>query len=199
MTPIEEVLEFWFGELADGFATPAARKRWFTVDPRLDAEIAARFRRLLDEAASGLLTHWQDSARGCLAFIIVTDQFSRQIHRGEALAFATDALALAATHAGLQQGFDMDLAYDARTFFYMPLEHSETLADQELAVAQFRRLRDATPEPYRHLTNSTLQFAERHRDIIRQFGRFPHRNTLLGRISTDAERQFLQTASRFGQ
>jgi len=194
-----DVLDFWFGALEAGFAAAAARKRWFASDREFDLQVANRFGGALEQAAAGSLNAMCETPRGRLAFILITDQFSRQIHRGTAAAFATDTLALTATHAGVQRGDDRALAFDERAFFYLPFEHSETPADQDLSVTMFTRLHDATPENLRHLTAETLRYAQAHRAIIAQYGRFPHRNALLQRTSTQQELEFLVTASRFGQ
>ena len=196
---IDAILDFWFGALTAGFSSAAQRLRWFAADPAFDLEIAHRFGDLLAEAAAGNLTAWLAEARGRLAFIIVTDQFSRQIHRGSRGAFATDSLALSAARDGIEMGQDQSLAFDERTFFYLPFEHSESRIDQHTSVALFSRLNDETPLEHRAPTTETLRFAQHHRDIVLEFGRFPHRNATLERASTDAERQFLRRASRFGQ
>jgi len=194
-----EVLEFWFGALTSGFAADAARDRWFGGGPVFDRLIAERFGDALVDAAAGKLCAMTETPHGRLAFILITDQFSRQIHRGTAQAFATDPLALAAAHTGIQRGDDRILAFDERTFFYLPFEHAEGLADQNVAVTMFTQLCDATPADNRHLTADTLRYAQAHRDIIARFGRFPHRNAVLGRTSTAAEMEFLASASHFGQ
>lgn len=194
-----EVLEFWFGALTAGFAADAVRDRWFSGEPAFDRLIAERFGGALVDAAAGKLHALTETPRGRLAFILITDQFSRQIHRGTAQAFATDPLALAAAHTGVQRGDDRVLAFDERTFFYLPFEHAEGFADQDIAVAMFTQLLDATPANNRDRTADTLRYAQAHRDIVARFGRFPHRNAVLGRTSTAAEVEFLASASHFGQ
>lgn len=196
---IESVHEFWFGRLTAGFAADAKRKQWFESSPALDEKIRLRFAPLLTAAAAGQLQNWRASARGTLAFIIVTDQFSRQVYRGTRQAFATDALALAAARVGVASGFDRKLAHDERVFFYLPFEHAESLVDQDECLRLFTALRDETPAERRHVTDSFLHHVNAHRDIIKRFGRFPHRNAVLGRASTEAELKFLEGASRFGQ
>ena len=196
---IDEVLALWFGPLQGGFAAAEIRKRWFASDPAFDRMIAVQFGNRLAAAAAGALNGWLGTARGRLAFIIVTDQFSRQIHRGSPRAFATDATALAAARGGIELGHDRQLGFDERTFFYLPFEHSESMHDQDTSVALFEALQGATPEPQRALTTDNLRFAQQHRDIVLRFGRFPHRNDTLGRISTAQEREFLRSASHFGQ
>lgn len=199
MTDVQSVLEFWFGPLTGGFAADAKRKQWFESSSALDDMIRARFAPQLNAAAAGQLQEWRETARGTLAYIVVTDQFSRQIHRGTRAAFATDALALAAARAGVASGLDRKLAHDERVFFYMPFEHSESSTDQDECLRLFTELRDETPAAHRHITDSFLRHVNAHRDIIARFGRFPHRNDVLGRASTEAELKFLEGASRFGQ
>jgi uncharacterized protein (DUF924 family) len=199
MTSAERVLQVWFGPLDAGFANATHRRRWFADDAAFDRMISAEFAELLARATHGELTDWQAQPRGCLAYIVLTDQFSRQIHRGTAQAFATDSLALAAARSGIERGFDASLGADERSFFYMPFEHSEAIDDQNTAVSLFRALHDTVPQTQRETFQRTLRFAERHRDIIRRFGRFPHRNSVLGRRSSAAESDYLARASRFGQ
>lgn len=195
----DAVIDFWFGPQPGGFSEAATRKRWFASDPAFDREISQRFGSLLQSVARGALASWLEHANGSLAFIIVTDQFSRQIHRGSAEAFATDPLALSAAREGVTRGFDRALGSDQRGFFYLPFEHSESLEDQHTSVELFTRLAADTPAAHRGNAEETLRFALAHRDIVVRFGRFPHRNATLGRVSTPAELEFLRTASRFGQ
>ncbi len=196
---IDDVIDFWFGPQSEGFSGADARRRWFAPDPEFDREVSRRFGSLLKAAAEGVLKKWLDEPRGCLAFIIVTDQFSRQIHRGTAEAFATDALALAAARGGVELGHDRQLGFDERSFFYLPFEHSESEEDQHTSVELFTRLAADTPANDRGHSDEALRFARGHRDIVARFGRFPHRNAHLGRASTPDELEFLRTASRFGQ
>jgi uncharacterized protein (DUF924 family) len=196
---VGEVIDFWFGPQSEGFSGAAARRCWFAADPEFDREISHRFGPLLKAATDGTLASWLDDPHGRLAFIIVTDQFARQIHRGLADAFATDGLALAAARDGVELGHDRHLGFDERAFFYLPFEHSESKDDQHTSVALFSRLADETPAHNRSHSDEALRFARGHRDIVLQFGRFPHRNTSLGRVSTPAELAFLRTAKRFGQ
>ena len=196
---VERVLDFWFGEMTDGFCSAATRRRWFAADPAFDQEIVTQFAHLLEDAARGALTAWLDEPRANLAFVIVTDQFSRQIHRGSAAAFATDALARDAARAGIERGHDRAFSIDERSFFYLPFEHSESRVDQHTAVGLFTQLVEDTPLEHRAIAEESLRFARGHRDIVMRFGRFPHRNACLGRASREAELEFLRKASRFGQ
>jgi uncharacterized protein (DUF924 family) len=192
----EEILSHWFA------GDPSvARSFWFSGDPDTDRQIRERFaddhvrllRSALDGPASGAeLAQWAGSARGRLALILVLDQFSRHLHRGDAAAFAGDRHALALTQDGIATGLDRQLAPFERYFFYMPLMHAEDLAAQEQGVAAFRALRDEAPVSQREVLELALDYARRHRDVIARFGRFPHRNAALGRSTTAEEAAFLQ-------
>jgi uncharacterized protein (DUF924 family) len=199
VTEAEALLEFWFGQLSDGFADEVHRQRWFSGGSAFDDDCRMRFSSLAARAADGELDDWLDEPRGCLAFILLTDQIPRNIHRGTPMAFATDGPALNAAKTGVSAGLDRRLGYDERCFFYLPFEHSESLIDQHTCVGLFTQLRDETPNGFRHLTGNYLQFAHQHRDIIIRFGRFPHRNAVLGRTSRETELEFLQEGPQFGQ
>lgn len=193
------VLEFWFGELHEGFAANPVRESWFNATAERDRTIAERFGELVSAAAANGLSEWRRSPREALALILVCDQFSRQIHRGTPAAFATDALALETAGALVASGDDTVLAFDERVFIYLPFEHAESRLDQHVSVGLFSLLRDLTPPGKKHLTGVFLQHAHQHRDIVLRFGRFPHRNALLGRPSTAEELEFLAEAGDFGQ
>jgi uncharacterized protein (DUF924 family) len=187
------VLEFWFGTLdASGFADAAHAQRWWQKDAAFDALISERFGALHEAIARGAHEDWLATPRGRLAYVIVLDQFSRNMFRGSARAFAHDAQALEAAREGVERGDDRSLAYDERGFLYMPLMHSERLEDQERCLALFAALRDASTGSARDRANNSVDFAERHRDIVQRFGRFPHRNQVLGRTSTTEEIEFLR-------
>ena len=195
----EALLTFWFGELSGGFADEAHRKRWFAGGESFDQECRRRFSDLAARAADGEFPGWIDEPRSCLAFILLCDQIPRNIHRGTPLAFASDAAALNAARTGIEAGLDRQLAFDERCFFYLPFEHSESLIDQHTCIGLFTELHDETPPEHRHRTGSSLQYALQHRDIIRRFGRFPHRNAILGRTSSPEELAFLADGNDFGQ
>jgi uncharacterized protein (DUF924 family) len=197
----EDLLAFWFGdEPLVGEALGARMRTWFSADPAFDAELRARFAPLADEAARGALDPWSTSPRGRLALILLLDQLPRNLHRGQARAFATDPQALACALSGIEAGLDRSLSPIERTFFYLPMQHAEDLAMQERQLAAFRALlREATPE-LRPALESSVEFALLHRDLIARFGRFPHRNRALGRASTPDEEKFLvEGNSSFGQ
>jgi uncharacterized protein (DUF924 family) len=175
---MDEVLEFWF-------ADPA---RWWKKDPAFDTEIRRRFSDLHAAIERGEHEDWLDTPRGALAYIIVLDQFSRNMFRGTARMFASDAQALAAARAAIDRGYDAALPPAERGFLYMPLMHSEDLADQERCVELFQAFAGS----------DQVRYAQQHREIIRRFGRFPHRNEVLGRASTSEELEFLtQPGSSF--
>ena len=167
-----EILRFWFEEHP---------KDWFVKNPAFDAEIRGRFLALHEAASAGRLAHWADDGRNCLALVIVLDQFPRNLFRGEARAFATDPLARAAARVILQHGWDRAMTRPEQLFAYLPFEHSESLEDQKLSC-----------ELMKEFEAEQLRYALRHREIIERFGRFPHRNTFLGRESTAAEIEFLK-------
>lgn len=196
----ETVLAFWFGPLdGDGLAADSQRRRWFQGGAALDDDIRGRFGPLLEQARRGGLDGWRGTARGALALILVCDQFSRHIHRGTAAAFATDPLALEIALALIDAGDDASLALEERAFAYLPLEHAESRRHQHTSVGLLSALRDATPPGRRDITGNYLRHAQQHRDIVLRFGRFPHRNAVLGRRSTAAEEAFLAEGNDFGQ
>jgi len=174
----DDVLDFWFA--GDG---TRYRVAWFKKDAAFDAE-CARFADALRVARGGRLDHWAGTARGMLALIVLLDQFSRNLHRGSAETYAADAQARALARDAVARGFDRALHPVERCFIYLPFEHSEDLADQDESVRLFETMRLA-------LGDSTVEYAHRHRDIIRRFGRFPHRNAVLGRESTAEELRYL--------
>jgi len=178
-----EVLLFWFGPPAE---RGKPHKRWFVKNDAFDREVRERFLPLYEAAAAGKLTHLKETAAGCLALIVLLDQFPRNMFRGTPRAFATDALALDAARDALARGFDRAMLPVERLFVYLPFEHSETLADQEKSCELTQPL-DAFAE-----TNEVYRYALLHRDIIQRFGRFPHRNAILGRSSTPEELEFLK-------
>ncbi len=181
---MREVLEFWFSEGPDSF-----RKAWFVKDDAFDDAIRRRFGALLEPAREGALDGWAATAEGALALLLVLDQFPRNLHRGTPLAFASDAKARAvARQAVVERRQDLFLTPTQRVFLYLPFEHSEAMADQDLSVALFEGLRDA---PQHRMPGGAIDYAWKHRAVIRRFGRFPHRNATLGRDSTPAELAYL--------
>lgn len=188
----EAVLAFWFGDGADDAAILAEKSAiWFTKDPAIDAAIRERFGGLREAVIGAQLDGWLATPRGGLALIVLIDQFSRNLFRDDARAFEHDALARSWTERMLDSGADRELRLVERVFAYLPLEHSESIADQDRCVALFGALRDTAPPVLHEAFTTFLDFARRHREIIARFGRFPHRNAVLGRVSTDAEVAFL--------
>jgi uncharacterized protein (DUF924 family) len=167
-----DVIAFW---------REAGPHRWFEKDTAFDEHIRERFLTLHEAAAAGALNAWETSADGALALLLLLDQFPRNMFRGQARTFATDPLAREVAAGALVRGFDAQVGQDMRSFFYLPFEHSEAMADQERALMLYKAAGDA----------DNLKWAELHADIIRRFGRFPHRNALLGRVTTPEEQAFL--------
>jgi len=190
----ELILDFWFGPLdTEGRASPALSERWWRKDEALDREVRARFEPAWTAAMGGECDGWLAEPRTLLAYVILLDQLSRNMFRGEPRSFAGDARALSAAQAAVARGFDGALSGDERLFLYMPFMHSEELALQEQCVALLTRFRDATSSgALRAALESNVRFAEQHRDIIARWGRFPHRNAILGRSSSAAELEFLK-------
>lgn len=199
---LEDLLEFWFGSPpTDEDGVSGHMSRWFSADSEFDAELSRRFGAAMSAAAAGQLDEWGESARGRLALILLLDQCPRNTHRGDPAAFAQDALALSWTLDGLSRGLDLELAPLERMFFYMPMQHSESLDLQERSVEVSVELaRSDAPAFMNKCLLDSAEFARVHRDIVAKFGRFPHRNSVLGRTSTPDERVYLdEGAPTFGQ
>ena len=180
----QDVLDFWFGAPGSPeYGEP--RAAWFRKSDAFDQDVRERFLAVHEQAARGELTAWDATPRSLLALIIVLDQFPRNMYRNDARAFVTDALALAAAQRMVAHGWDRELGPVERGFAYLPYEHAEDLAMQQRAVALFE---DAN-EP---MMTDAAQWARKHRDVIARFGRFPHRNAILGRRSTPDEVEFLK-------
>lgn len=199
MTQPENVLDFWFGP--SGSATEIVgrqRKLWFAKSAANDQAVVDQFADTLVEATAGKLDHWADTPRGRLALVIVFDQFPHHIHRDQSQAFATDPQALALSLAALKAGDEQHLTPIERVFLYLPLEHAESNEMQELSVALYEKLADEAAIEERAIFDDFLNYARQHRDVVARFGRFPHRNAILRRPSTDDEIEFLKLpGSRF--
>ena len=163
------------------FWTDAGPDKWFTRSDDFDRAIRDRFLATHEAAAAGKLSDWENTADGALALLILLDQFPRNMFRGDARAFATDPVARDVAHRAMKKSFDVDVPDNMRNFFYLPFQHSEQLADQERSLALYRAWGDA----------DNIKWADIHADIIRKFGRFPHRNAVLGRETTVEEQAFL--------
>jgi uncharacterized protein (DUF924 family) len=168
----QDILDFWLA---------AGPDKWFRKDAAFDADIRSRFFAAHEAAARGELAGWEATREGTLALLILLDQFSRNLHRGDARTFAADGQARAIADRALARGYDSETAMPLRQFFYLPFMHAEDMAGQERSLALYRALGDA----------DLLKFAEDHAEIVRRFGRFPHRNTLLRRATTPEEQAFL--------
>ena len=171
------VIDFWFSQ---------PQKFWFIKDHKFDRQIRSRFLETYQQAAVGKLIKWQEQALSCLALIIILDQFPRNMFRNSPQAFATDSQALKLSKYAVSQGFDRQLLPVQRWFIYLPFEHSENLADQRTAVKLFETLKGDRD------SQTTIDYAYRHFQVIERFGRFPHRNLILGRESTPEEEEFLK-------
>ncbi len=180
-----EILDFWFGrEGEEGYGE--FREAWFIKDSEFDREVRDRFEGAYEEAAAGKLDHWKDEAWSCLALIILLDQFPRNMFRGDPKTYAADDKALEAARHAVEHAYDRELPPYGRLFVYLPFEHSEDLEDQRSSVELFRELAAEMR------SEDLLGYAVRHLEIIERFGRFPHRNEILGRATTPEEAEFLR-------
>jgi uncharacterized protein (DUF924 family) len=197
----EAVLAFWFADALEAPAKAQARMPfWFEANADTDRRIAERFSTTLEAAAAGALDGWQAQPRECLALVIVLDQFPRNMHRGTAAAFEHDARALAATRRGIASGHLGALATLEQGFLLMPFQHCEDLACQREGVERYRRMVAGAAAEWREVAQGMLDYAVRHLEIVERFGRFPHRNAILGRPSTAAETEYLESnPESFGQ
>ncbi len=185
MSQAEKILDFWFDQPGQqSYGKP--RQIWFAKKPEFDLEVRSRFLSDYEQAATGNLDEWKNSPLSCLALILLLDQFPRNMFRGTAQAFATDWQALSTAQYAVAQAYDRELLSVQRWFIYCPFEHSENLEHQNQAVALFGQLGD-DPD-----SADTINYAIRHREVILRFGRFPHRNEILGRASTPEEEEFLK-------
>ncbi|HET6382234.1 MAG TPA: DUF924 family protein [Armatimonadota bacterium] len=181
---ISEILDFWFGA-PESPELGQFRPKWFESTPEFDEEIRRRFFADYERAAAGALEEWKQEARGCLALILLLDQFSRNLFREDARAFATDPEAAAIAAYAVERGYDNEVPAFQRMFFYLPFEHSEDKDVQRRSVELFQALAEDAG------SDSGLEYAIRHQRVIERFGRFPHRNAVLGRVNTPAESEFL--------
>ena len=192
----EELLEYWFGSADRSEPSSADLKtciaRWFESGGELDAEVKRRFSAELEQAAAGDRDHWAKTPRGLLALIVVLDQLARNIHRGTPRAFAFDATTLAWSQRAIERGDELHLNLAHRIVLYLPLMHSEDIGVQRVSLAKYRGLYDASSEDLRGQMINVRRAAERHYEIIERFGRYPHRNAVLGRPMTSSETAFLK-------
>jgi uncharacterized protein (DUF924 family) len=189
----ETLLQFWFGSNTDDkIVAKEQSKLWWSKNSQTDRQIQQRFEPYVAKASNRALDSWLATPAGCLALIILTDQFPRNIYRNTPQAFSFDALARSWCKEGIGKGFHNSLRPIERVFFYLPLEHSESLEDQDQSLALYEQLVADMDTEKRSIFDGFLKFAVRHRDIVKRFGRFPHRNRILGRESSSEELAFLQ-------
>ncbi len=190
---VEEILSFWFGsEIEDKIAVDKKSGIWWGKNEKVDRDIRQRFGDLHDLIGTGNLDHWKQGTRSRLALIILADQFSRNIYRNSPRSFEHDALALQLALDGIDKSLDRGLRRIERVFFYIPLEHSESIDNQNKSVELYRQLVKEAPATDKEIFKNYVDYAVRHQEIIERFGRFPHRNAVLGRISTEEEIRFLE-------
>lgn len=193
--PIEDIHRFWFGELDDaGMCSTDRHPLWFTASEATDEACRSRFRPLLDQALTGALEPWADTDRGLVALVVLLDQFSRNIHRGTAAAFAGDSMALKLSQRAIASGRHQRLPTIHQAFLFLPLEHNEDLEVQEECVTLFEELAAVTGDE--QIADFT-RYAHAHREVIGLFGRFPHRNEILGRRSSEEELAYLEKHGGF--
>lgn len=190
MKPYQEILDYWFGP-------EAGPELWFGADEAADREVRERFSALLDDAVAGKLASWEDMHESCVALVILLDQFSLQLYREEKRSYEQAALALPIAQRAIARGFDAKIGFFPRAFLYMPFMHAEDLGLQERGVELFSQLaRDASPEQ-KESAEGFLEFAKIHRDVVKQYGRFPGRNACYGRASSPAELKYLEEGGEF--
>jgi len=194
MADPDEVLEFWFADLLTNPGNLAERRAvWFMGGSDIDQLITEKFGTLPDAALTGELQHWTTNVRNALALVLVLDQFPRNIYRNTARAYYYDAAGLDLAVKIIDEELNLDLHPIQQSFLFLPLQHSEAINDQIRAVRLYETLATQSSDAYLESAKNSLDYAKRHRDIIRRFGRFPHRNAILGRESTEAEIEFLAT------
>ncbi len=198
---IAKIVDYWLGDsLESPEAAFARRDVWYDGSPGVDDDIRARFGALMPQAISGALSNWQDTADGALALILLLDQFTRNLYRNTPEAYAGDAVAFEIVNRTIDRKLDRELHCVPRIWLYHPFHHSEQIEEQDRGIALLHTIRDGAPEPWHPFIDRSIWGWTRHRDIVARFGRFPHRNDVLGRTSTDEERTFLEESGQsFGQ
>ena len=193
------ILDYWFGELKDGWVTTDRHALWFGSRAEDDADMRAKFGDMIRQVLDGELESWRETPEGLMAYILLSDQMTRAIFRGTAEAFSGDKLALSACLSAMESGMDLQLPPAHSRFFYLPLEHSEDMENQARCVSAFEEMQTRFPSRREEFVAS-VHYAREHLEIIRQFGRFPHRNAILNRESSAEERRFLEEGGpTFGQ
>ncbi len=197
----EDILQFWFGDATHSPGNAEARMSlWFGASPKVDAQIRERFSASVEAAAAGQHASWTRAQRPALALVVLLDQFPRNIWRGTARAFAHDAQALAVARQAVAAGFVHELAPIEQPFLTLPFQHSEALDAQRESVHLCREILETAPPDWRPFLEGFLPYAQQHLELIARFGRFPHRNAVLGRVSTPEEEAYLDRGGdSFGQ
>lgn len=193
MERIEEILQYWFGKVDESvFPTPNRTHIWFGHDQQVDEEIRAKFSYDLEKAVLGEHIDWEDSSRGALALIILYDQFSRHVYRDTPLAYAQDTKALDMCLRGIEKQYDHVISLLERAFFYFPMMHSENIDIQATSIRAYKILVDLSFPEAKSVFDGFLDHALKHFDVIKRFGRFPERNKILNRVSTEEEIKYLK-------
>ena len=198
---INRIVAFWLGPSLDSPEAASARREWwYRGGPAADEEVRRRFGALLPRACAGELTTWQDTPDGALALILLLDQFTRNLYRNTRDAYAGDALAFKIVNRAIDGGLDRDLHSVSRIWLYHPFHHAEQIENQDRGLDLLNAVLRAAPPPWHPYVERSIKGWTRHRNIVARFGRFPHRNDVLGRPSTDEERAFLaENGESFGQ
>ena len=199
-TQAQTVLRFWLGDAMElGWPSQSRSELWFGGGAELDATVRERFGALVEEAMRGGLAEWEQQPLDCLALVLLLDQFTRNMYRGQSRAFAGDTRAQSLVTNALARGWDDELPLAGTVFLYMPLMHAENIVLQDECVRRFERLVTRAPKERVKDLQGNVEYARQHRDIIAEFGRFPYRNTALGRENVAQELVFLRDGPRFGQ
>lgn len=194
------ILEYWLGDDEnDPVAIKAKQSIWYAGTKEIDDEIRERFGEDVESAANETILHWAESARGALALVILLDQFSRNLFRGTSRAFAQDPLARAVAKRAFNHGLDQELSVPGRVFLLHPFHHSEERTDQDYGCIRLQELIAEGHDAWQELLDGSVEWFEGHRNIVKRFARFPHRNEVLKRQSTDEELAFLKESGGFGQ
>ena len=198
---INKIVAFWLGASLDGPEAALARRDWwYDGGASVDDEIRSRFGALVSRACKGALSDWQATANGALALIVLLDQFTRNIYRGTPAAYSGDRLAFEIVNRVIDRNIDQELHPVARIWLYHPFHHAEDVEEQHKGIALLNGLLQSAPGLWHPYIERSIRGWSRHRDIVARFGRFPHRNQVLGRMSTDKERTFLAADGQtFGQ
>jgi len=192
MNRVDEIIDFWFGEGDPDDPQNLRMQLWFQGEPGLDEKIKARFGALIEQAGLGALEEWKNTPRGRIAWTLLLDQFTRNAYRGTPRMYIFDLLVMQSAREAVQQGQDKALPWIQRAFLYLPYQHAEEAQAQHESIALYEALaQEARNHPMESALVGMLDYAERHAHVVHKFGRFPHRNEILSRKSTDEEKKFL--------